>query len=288
MSDQAEQLRRKLMDKPPLSQQAKTIAVVSGKGGVGKSNIALNFSLLLSQRGKKVLLFDLDIGMGNIDILLGISSKYSITKLFEQKVSIFDMIETGPNALHYISGGSGLNQIFQLNQAKLDFFMQQLTQVVKVYDYIIFDMGAGVTKETIQYILTVDECVLVTTPEPTSITDAYSMIKHVLIEQPLSFHIIVNRVRSQRQGLETLNRLSRVVQQFLQQRMVPLGSIPDDEAVTKAVIAQQPFVLHNHRSRAAKAMENIVDQYLDEPINVSSISPASGFIQRFKSLFKER
>ncbi|GAB2563380.1 MinD/ParA family protein [Gracilibacillus alcaliphilus] len=285
MTDQAEQLRRKLQDSHAVIPQAKTLAIVSGKGGVGKSNIAINFSLLLAKRSKKVLLIDLDIGMGNIDILLGTNAKYSISHLFEQKVTFFDMIETGPNCLDFIAGGSGLNEIFQLNQQKLTFFIQQLEQAVKTYDYIIFDMGAGVTRDTIEFMKAVDECILVTTPEPTSITDAYSMIKHVLMERETAFHVIVNRTRNAKQGIEVSNRLIGVVKRFLNQSIHPLGSVPDDEAVVNAVIAQEPFVLHQHNSRAAKALESIAKQYLNEPVEPTN---RSGFIRRLKRIFTER
>ncbi|GAE91608.1 flagellar synthesis regulator FleN [Gracilibacillus boraciitolerans JCM 21714] len=164
MSDQAARLRQKITG---LNSQyhAKTIAIVSGKGGVGKSNIALNFSLALANEGKKVLLFDLDIGMGNIDILLGKSSRYSIINMFENNLSIYDIIESGPNSLSYIAGGSGQDHIFYLDEERVNFFIEQLELLLTKYDYIIFDMGAGVTRETIHYILAVDECMLVTTPE---------------------------------------------------------------------------------------------------------------------------
>ncbi|QGH34553.1 P-loop NTPase [Gracilibacillus salitolerans] len=286
MADQAAKLRQKLRGVHS-HYHAKTIAVVSGKGGVGKSNIALNFSLSLASKGKKVLLFDLDVGMGNIDILLGKSSNYSIINLFENKLSIYDIIELGPKSLHYIAGGSGQDHIFYLNEERLQFFLEQLELLLREYDYIIFDMGAGVTRETIHYILAVDECILVTTPEPTSMTDAYSMIKHVLLQQPTKFHLIINRSKSKKQGIDIMNRMNSAVKRFLDHDVVPLGTIPDDSAVTDAVLAQQPFVIYNPKSKASVAIEHVTNHYLGEP-EPSKKSDDSGFLNRLRRLITER
>ncbi|MDX8046956.1 MinD/ParA family protein [Gracilibacillus sp. S3-1-1] len=284
MVDQAEKLREKLHishDK----YRAKTIAIVSGKGGVGKSNVALNFSISMAKKGQKVLLFDLDVGMGNIDILLGITSTYSIINMFENNLSIYDIIEVGPNALSYISGGSGQDNIFFLDEGRRQYFLEQLELVMKEYDYIIFDMGAGVTRETIHYILAVDECILVTTPEPTSMTDGYSMIKHVLLQQKTKFHLIINRSKDEKQGVDTMNRMRNVVKRFLQHDLIPLGTIPDDRAVTDAVLAQKPFILHNPYSKASKAIKIVTEQFLGEKREKVA---ESSFLSRLKRFLTER
>ncbi|UOQ85594.1 MinD/ParA family protein [Gracilibacillus salinarum] len=284
MVDQAAKLRERLKGMHQLP-QAKTIAVVSGKGGVGKSNFALNFSLSLADRGKKVLLFDLDVGMGNIDILLGKNAKYSIFNLFENKLSIYDIIEIGPNSLYYIAGGSGHNHIFYLDQDKLTYFLEQLELLMTEYDYILFDMGAGITRETIHYILAVDECMLVTTPEPTALTDAYSMMKQVVHQQRVPFYLIMNRATNQKQGMEMMNRMTNVAKRFLQQDVHPLGIIPDDSSVTNAVIAQQPFVLHNRQSKASRAVQSIAGQYVGESVKNQD---NRGFLNKLKRLLTER
>src|SRR5699024_9701876 len=156
------------------------IAVVSGKGGVGKSSISLNFSLELLRREKKVLLMDMDIGMGNIDILLGLNPKYTVMDMFIHRLSIHDIIETGPNSLAHLAGGRALNTCFTMHQTRQAYFFQHLGQLAQLYDYIIFDMGAGETNDSLFFITTPDECIVVTTPEPTSITNAYRMIKHIV------------------------------------------------------------------------------------------------------------
>src|SRR5699024_11791712 len=141
MVDQAEKLRNQINMQP----NAKTIAVISGKGGVGKSNTVRNFSIELQKQGKKVLLFDLDIVMCNVDILLGKDAEHSIVDLFYDFMPIHDIIEIGPKGLSYIAGGSSLNNLIAIDKYKLDYFFKQYELVVKDYDYIFFDMGAGVT-----------------------------------------------------------------------------------------------------------------------------------------------
>ncbi|ENH98220.1 hypothetical protein J416_00704 [Gracilibacillus halophilus YIM-C55.5] len=284
MGDQAANLRQK-MKKLQGYQQAKTLAVVSGKGGVGKSNIALNFSLSLAKKGKKVLLFDLDVGMGNIDVLLGVTQNQSIVTMLEKNLSIYGIIESGPYSLSYISGGTGQNQIFYLNQDRLDFFLDQLQEVFYDYDYIIFDMGAGVTRDSIHFILAVDECVLVTTPEPTSLTDAYAMVKHILLQQPLPFYLLLNRVQSRKQAQEMESRMEQAVKQFLNYDIQSLGWIPDDQAVMEAVIHQEPFIIHNPKAPVSKAMNRMVNHYIgDQPKKEQQ----SGFLAKLRHFMKER
>src|SRR5690625_5265006 len=169
MHDQAERLRHKLS---PNKKQAKTIAFASGKGGVGKSNTALNFAIELQDRNFSVLLVDLDIGMGNIDILLGSSSKYTIINFFTEFIPIHGIIESGPKGLSYIAGGANLNDMMHLDDDKLDYFFKQYNMLANTYDYIIFDLGAGITDAILSFILAADECFIITTPEPTAITYA--------------------------------------------------------------------------------------------------------------------
>ncbi|SER06885.1 flagellar biosynthesis protein FlhG [Gracilibacillus ureilyticus] len=263
---------------------AKTVAIVSGKGGVGKSNIALNFGLSLADRGKKVLLFDLDVGMGNIDILLGKSSNSTIIQMFERNLSIYDIIESGPKDLSYIAGGTANHEIFSLDKGKLDYFIEQLELLLREYDYIIFDMGAGVTKESIHFILAADECIVVTTPEPTSLTDAYSMVKHILSNQETSIYLILNRALKQKQGDETIFRFTEVVKRFLQYDIHPLGVVPDDQAVTKAVLNQNPFVLDNPKSKASEAIIKITNQFLGE---MPQKQIGSRFLNKLMNFFAE-
>ncbi|WP_245975414.1 MinD/ParA family protein [Oceanobacillus chungangensis] len=286
MHDQAASLRRKLAISSD-SKQAKTLCIISGKGGVGKSNIAVNFSLELINEGKKVLLIDLDVGMGNIDILLGLHAKKSVFDLFHHYESIHDIIELGPKNLGFIAGGSGVNEFFSLDEGKKDHFYQQYNDVVQLYDYILFDMGAGVTKESLFFILAADECIVVMTPEPTSIMDAYSAIKFVNgsnRDMPLS--VIMNRSSSQKEGEQSLERFKQVVSQFLQIEIEKLGILPEDKSVTNSVIKQTPFILFNRQSKISKAMQALTYNYLN--ITKNSNTKETSFIQRLKQMLLER
>lgn len=284
MSDQAANLRLKLLRKHK-KLSAKTLAIVSGKGGVGKTNFALNFALSLCQENKKVLVFDLDIGMGNIDVLLGKSSKYSIVNMFENNLSVYDIIELGPLTLSYVAGGSGQDHLFHLTEEKFQYFLEQLEAVFYQYDFILFDMGAGITRESLNFILAVDECIIVTTPEPTSLTDAYSMMKHILMIEALPFHLVINRVTSERQGEILMNRLTNTVKRFLHQDIIPLGIIPDDQAVTNSVLIQQPFLLHKPKSRVSLIIKQMTKQFLGEEVKERM---DEGFLSKLKRLFIER
>ncbi|GAB3794750.1 MinD/ParA family protein [Virgibacillus kimchii] len=282
MHDQAENLRRRLQVKNE-PRQATTMSVISGKGGVGKSNVALNFCLQLIKHEKKALLFDLDIGMGNVDILLGLSPNKTIIDMFDGRLSIHEIIEQGPGGLSYIAGGSGLNSLFKADSNMMDYFFAQYEQLVCMYDYIIFDMGAGVTEEHIRFVLASDECMVVTTPEPTSITDAYGMIKHIVSCRPsMPIHVVMNRSQTEKSGYEALLRFKKVVLQFLNTDVHPLGILPEDRNVPKAVMNQMPFLLYDDASPVSKAIKNLTNGYISN--SQDFIVEKITFIQRLKRL----
>lgn len=286
MNDQAENLRKLLHKSCSEHKETKVIAVVSGKGGVGKSNFSLNFALQLSKIGKKVLLFDLDIGMANVDILLGVSSKYSIVDMIDRDLSILDIIEEGPEGLSFIAGGSGLTTSFQLNPRKLARFLQQLEKINGRYDYFIFDMGAGATKDSLQFILASHQIFVVTTPEPTSVTDAYAMIKYIQMkDRVIPISLVVNRAETTTEGMKTFDNLKLVTEQFLQKQIDLIGVIPNDPLVLKAVKTQKPFILMKPESKPSKAVKEIVSDFIGE--NNSPEQPALGsFIHKFKTFFQ--
>lgn len=263
---------------------AKTIAIASGKGGVGKSNFALNFSLELLHHQKKVLLFDLDIGMGNIDILLGLQAKKTIADMFDQHLPIHDIIETGPDNLRYIAAGSALANLFAMDPEKMDYFFEQYEEMVQMYDYIIFDMGAGATQDSMHFVTSADECIVITTPEPTSITDAYGMIKHIVKKQRnMPIYVVVNRAASYKNGMNTLARFKQVILRFTNKEIRQLGILPDDKAVTDAVRSQTPFILLNGKSAVSRALKQLTADYLTSSIG-SKKQKSNSFLERLKHL----
>ncbi|MGQ4664639.1 MinD/ParA family protein [Metabacillus halosaccharovorans] len=281
--DQAQRLRERLKS---LKTEAKSVAVMSGKGGVGKSNFSLNFSLALQQEKKRVLLFDLDIGMGNIDILIGESSAYSIVDFFNQDMLLSEIISTGPNGLDYISGGTGLGIIFSMDEEKFQRFLQQLGLLFKLYDYIVFDMGAGISEDSLRFLLSVDEIIVITTPEPTSMTDAYAAIKNVCVNnRTIPFTIVVNRAFNKKVGETTYKRLEQTINQFLKREVSLLGTIPDDSTIMKAVIDQKPFILFQPGCQASKALKMISQNYLEKNNTMEKIQEEAPFISKLKHFF---
>lgn len=285
MNDQAEQLRIQLK-KERINHQAKTIAIISGKGGVGKSNFSLNFAISLAQKGKKVLLFDMDIGMGNIDILLGNTATYSIVDFFQKNTTLETIITKGPENISYISGGTGLTNLFSMSTLQFDRFMSELSNLVLDYDYIIFDLGAGISPESTKFIMCVDEIITITTPEPTSIMDAYSIIKYLHFQNGgLPIILVCNRVNTNKQGNETISRLQTTLRKFIKKEIVPLGFLPDSKAVSKAVVTQSPFMVNSPKADISIAMHQLTANYLSNTFLQQSFAKKNHFINKLKHFF---
>ncbi|MFC4184583.1 MinD/ParA family protein [Saccharococcus thermophilus] len=290
MRDQAENLRLRLNRQNVPERITKTIAITSGKGGVGKSNLSLNFSIMLSRRGFRVLLLDMDIGMGNIDILLGQSSPLTIIDLFDRRLPLRELIKTGPDNVSFIAGGTGLTNIFTMDEEKVDYFLKELQSLSVQYDYLLFDMGAGISEDRLYLLKAVHEIFVVTTPEPTAITDAYAMMKYVhMQEKEIPLYLIVNRAQTDKEGRETLERLKQVAKQFLHKEVISLGVLPEDRAVTKAVARQIPFLLFDPAAKASRAMHTLVDRYLAAGITGREKHPKPfNFFARLRHFLLER
>lgn len=288
MDDQAESLRVRLKQQEA-NIQTRTIAVVSGKGGVGKSNFSLNFAISLAKKGHSVLLFDMDIGMGNIDILLGLSSTYSIADFFTNTVSLNSVITEIPGSIHYISGGTGFSQLTKINKESFQSFTDQFTRLLVNYEYVILDMGAGINENSLRFILSVDEVIVITTPEPTSITDSYAAMKYITLKsRNLPFYMIINRTHSEKEGIATFNRISQVLKQFLEKTVFLLGVLPDDQNISKAVRRQTPFIQLNEKSPASKAIIEITEKFCQREFNELSQPSKTNFVARFKRFLFEK
>lgn len=289
MRDQAEELRKKLKAQEEAN-APKTIAVVSGKGGVGKSNLSLNFSISLATKGNKVLLFDMDMGMGNLDILMGKTSEVTIVDFFEGSISLKDAVMDGPNGLKYIAGGSGLSHLVGLDVDLVDKFTEELSGLFNEYDYVIFDMGAGITDGTLKFILSVQEIVVITTPEPTALTDGYAMMKHIhRMDSTIPFYVVINRVQSEKEGQQIFSRLSKVVKSFLEREIIFLGNVPDDRLLQQAVRSQIPFILYSEKAQASKALKDISERYTEgQFIQKTTLKNTIPFVSKLKQFLFER
>lgn len=262
MSDQAEQLRER-MQQTNRPRPTRLVTVTSGKGGVGKSNFSLNFGLGLIEKGHKTILFDVDLGLANLDVLMGITPKKHLFHLLEPDTSVWDILEQGPGRLEFIAGGSGFTQIMQLEDSKLDRLFAQLQPLHGYADTIIFDTGAGLSKESIRFMLSSDEVILVTTPEPPAITDAYAVIKMLHSRNPdITIRLVINRVTSDREGKMTSDKLAMVAKRFLNMDIHSLGYVSDDPYVSKAVKLQRPFLLTYPESQASRSIRRLVGHYL--------------------------
>lgn len=285
MIDQAKQLRDKIRQKKSFQERKQTriIAITSGKGGVGKSNFALNFALSLVQQNKKVLIFDVDLGFANVDVLLGRSPKETIATMLDKELSVWDIIEEGPNGLLFISGGTGFNDLFHLDEAKMNKFFSELSTIQGHVDYIILDTGAGLSEENLRFILAADDVILVTTPEPTSITDAYSVVKMVHSkDRNVNMKLIINQCTTEKEGKQTADNFKKVTEQFLNKKIDTLGFIPSDTHVTSSVKKQIPFLLAFPNCYASKAVQKVTYEFLQ--LSVPYKLGVKGFL--LKMLFK--
>jgi len=263
MRDQAEKLRMQMQKK--YSSSGRSIAVVSGKGGVGKSNFSMNFASLLVKEGKKVVIVDMDIGMGNIHILIGKTVQVSLTDYLEGNSLLDDVIYEGPNGLKYISGGSGMTSIVEWSPAMFNKLVEAFQFLQTQFDYILFDMGAGATSWSLQLLTSVDDIIVISTTEPTSIMDAYSMMKYIhLKDSDKTFYLLCNRVFNREEGEETLDRLQSVMQRFLSKEVIKLGSLPEDPVVRKSVKEQVPFTTLYPDAPISKTMQRIVLRFIQQ------------------------
>lgn len=262
--DQAEKLRELVRGQNVPRQTARVITVTSGKGGVGKSSISVNLGIALSQAGKRVVILDADFGLANVEVMLGIRPKFNLADLIFRGKSLIDIITRGPENIGFISGGSGIQEMNNLTRDQIIYLVQKLTELDKQADVILIDTGAGITDAVLEFIAASSEVLLVTTPEPTSITDAYALMKTLKRKADFSsedtvIRMISNRVASEEEGRELYDKLSAVVQKFLHIRMEYLGSLLQEGMVSKAVIHQKPALTLYPNSHFSKKIYEFAD-----------------------------
>lgn len=262
--DQAEQLRNiiKASSLPQTRPLARVITVTSGKGGVGKSNTSINLAIQFRKMGKRVIILDADFGLANIEVMFGAVPKYNLYDLIYQGKGIQDIITWGPMEIGFISGGSGIAGMANLSREYLSYIVQNLAQLDSITDIIIVDTGAGISDAVLEFLVASGEILLVTTPEPTSITDSYSLLKafarHPRYSPQLSqVKMIANRVEKEEDGQELFNKLNVVVSRYLKIPISYLGAVPQDEKLTKAVMQQMPVSLKEPGAKSSLAYEKI-------------------------------
>jgi len=223
---------------------AKIFAITSGKGGVGKTNIATNLSICLASSGKKVLLVDADLSLANVDILMNINSKYNISHFFNGRKSIEEIIQTGPGGMEIICGASGFEELSDMNEFQRHRILSELSRLQNENEIIVIDTAGSISKSVVGFCLFSDHVLVVTTPEATSMTDAYAMIK-VLVGNNYSGQIslIVNMAASLAEGKKTYQQISKVVLRFLNTQVYNAGILLKDCRLSSAVRERKPVVL---------------------------------------------
>ena len=263
---------------------AKVITVTSGKGGVGKTNITINLAIALSEMGKRVTVMDADLGLGNIDVLLGVVPKYTLVDVIFNNKNIVEVISDGPGNIKFVAGGSGIEDLAKLDNYQIQKFLANIALLDKISDIILIDTGAGLSDSVMNFVMAADEVILVTTPEPTSITDAYAIIKAVSKrDSNKTVKLIINRAENATEANNITNKFSMVTQKFLEIKLQPLGFILQDNMVIKAVKAQQPFSISFPKSMASKQIKDISKRLLD--INENFINEGRTGIKSFVSRF---
>lgn len=271
--DQAEQLRNIIKaSSQPQRPLARVITVTSGKGGVGKSNTAINLAIQFRKMGQKVIILDADFGLANIEIMFGAVPKHNLCDLIYQGMSIQDIITWGPMDVGFISGGSGIAGMSNLSIDYLNYIIRNLVELDEMADTIIVDTGAGISDAVLEFLVASGEILLVTTPEPTSITDSYSLLKALSRHPRYSsgtsqVKVIANKVFSEAEAESLYAKLEAVVGRYLKVPITYLGMIPHDNQLTKAVMQQMPVSLDNPRARSALAYEAIAAKLMNKELN---------------------
>lgn len=231
-----------------------SVAVLSGKGGVGKTNLALNMSYALFRAGHRVLLMDFDVGLANVDVLLGLSPEKNLQDLFRPEVGAADvMVAVEPGGFDFLPAASGVPELLEMDDDMREILFQKLNTAFGDYDYLLLDLGAGISQTVLSVAVMSHVRVLVVTPEPTSLTDSYAVIKVLYTQYGITdFHILVNQVDSPADVKTTFNRLAAACQHFLGFSPELLGGVRSDPAVPEAVRRQIPLLRHAPRCGAAQ------------------------------------
>ncbi|SDY91240.1 MinD/ParA family protein [Tindallia californiensis] len=265
------------------------ICVTSGKGGVGKTNFSINLGIAMSRRGMRTLIIDADLGLANVDVVLGSVTKYTFMNLLDADLAVKDILGEGPEGLKIISGGSGLLNVLELSEENLNRIIVRFKELNNLFDIIIIDTGAGLTKNILTFISASDETILVTTPEPTSLTDAYAMIKAISkdsISKKVS--VVVNRAENYDEASQNFNKLLNASIKFLNFQITLLGVIIDDQKVKKSVQEQKPFLILYPKAVASQGVELIARKLAIQNSEDQIQKEENSFLERFLSIFNRR
>lgn len=274
--DQAEQLRNVIKMNPVPRPLSRVITVTSGKGGVGKSNTSINLACQFKKMGKRVIILDADFGLANIEIMFGAVPKHNLCDLIYQGKNITDIITWGPMDIGFISGGSGIAGLSNLSRDYLNYIIQNLAKLDAIADIIIIDTGAGISDAVLDFLVASGEILVVATPEPTSITDSYSLLKALnrhsrFSREDSKIMVIANKVAGAAEGEVMYNKLETVVSRYLKLPVSYLGAIPQDYRLEDAVMQQKPVSLQSPNAKSSIAYEKMAYVLMDKEYDKSLV-----------------
>jgi flagellar biosynthesis protein FlhG len=276
MEDQAEKLREIMKNQDPdissgskeespsdgNEKKTKIITVASGKGGVGKTNLSINLAIAYSRLGKKVIVLDADLGLANVNVILGVVPKFNLYHVIRKQKKMKDIILDTDYGIQIVAGASGFSRIANLSDEERRDFINEMKELGHA-DIIIIDTSAGVGQNVLDFVEAADETIIVTTPEPTAITDAYGIIKIISTEIEdfdMGLKLIVNRVSSVIEAKKVSQRVINITSQFLNIKVDYLGFVFDDPGVSLAVRKQQPFIIADPKGKAASCVQTMVNR----------------------------
>jgi flagellar biosynthesis protein FlhG len=285
--DQAERLRLIMQEKngqaePIPRREPRILTISSGKGGVGKTNIAINLAIAFAEVGKKVVVMDADLGLANVNVILGIIPKYNLYHVIKKQKRLREIIVDTPYGIQIIAGASGFSQLANLAEEERAAFVEGLKEL-SYADFIIIDNAAGVSQNVLTFLRGADDAIIVTTPEPTAITDAYGIIKSITTESSggPGVKLVVNRVRTVMEGKKVAERVINIAGQFLNVKVNNLGFVFEDAVVQRAVIKQDPFIRSAPNSKATQSIKHLMIRLADV-----EVSESGGFGKFLRSVFR--
>jgi len=259
----------------------KVIAVTGGKGGVGKTNLSVNLGVGLAELRRRVVLMDADLGLANVDVLLGLQAKYTIADVLDGSKSLRDIMLNGPSGMKVVPASSGVQQMTSLSPQEHAALIYAFNELSEQLDVLIVDTAAGISETVVSFVRAAQEVVVVVCDEPSSITDAYALIKLLNSEHGVfRFRIIANMTRTNQEGINLFNKLNAVCDRFLDASLQYLGHVPFDENVRKAVQKRQALMEFAPRSKASAAIR-VMAQKIDQwPVQASARGHLEFFLER--------
>jgi flagellar biosynthesis protein FlhG len=259
---------------------ARVVAVTSGKGGVGKSNTSVNLAISLAQRGKQVVLLDADLGLANVEVLMGFNSVYTLQDVIDGERGIQDVLVQAPGGIRVVPGTSGLAQVADLTASGRRNVLAGIAELAQMADFIIVDTMAGIGQNAVGFTLAADEVILVTTPEPSAIVDAYAMLKTIYSHrEDAAVRLLVNMAAYENQARAVAAKLANVAKQYLGRNLNFVGFVPRDPHVSQAVMQSTPFTLAYPAAPASRAMQQLAARMVHQQAEFEP--KKDGFLKRF-------